>query len=74
MLLSYFQITQTLQKSKSQEVSGQPSNILHDLIQAAGIVPDGGQDGHPGEVTINLDESQLAALTSAAQESSQTKG
>lgn len=48
--------------------------MLQDLIQAVGIMPDGGQEGQPGEVTINLDESQLAALTSAAQESSQPKG
>ncbi|KAH3805994.1 BRCA2-interacting transcriptional repressor EMSY-like isoform X5 [Dreissena polymorpha] len=67
------QISASIQKAKSQEVSVASSTILHDLITAAGIMPDGVGDGQSGEVTVNLDESQLAALTSAAQESSQTK-
>ncbi|XP_052785000.1 BRCA2-interacting transcriptional repressor EMSY-like [Mya arenaria] len=72
------QITASLQKGvkpPGEGSSGQQSNILQDLITAAGIVPEGGGDGPPGEVTINLDEAQLAALTSAAasHESSQAK-
>ncbi|WAR28157.1 EMSY-like protein [Mya arenaria] len=71
-------ITASLQKGvkpPGEGSSGQQSNILQDLITAAGIVPEGGGDGPPGEVTINLDEAQLAALTSAAasHESSQAK-
>lgn len=66
------QISQTLQRSKS-DASQPSSNILQDLIQAAGIVPDGNQDNQSGEVTLNLDESQFAALTSAAQEGTQSK-
>ncbi|XP_045200175.2 BRCA2-interacting transcriptional repressor EMSY-like [Mercenaria mercenaria] len=66
------QISQSLQKSRS-DTSQPSSNILQDLIQAAGIVPDGNQDNQSGEVTLNLDEAQLAALTSAAQDSTQTK-
>ncbi|XP_060563339.1 BRCA2-interacting transcriptional repressor EMSY-like [Ruditapes philippinarum] len=66
------QISQSLQKSKS-DTSQPSSNILQDLITAAGIVPDGNQDNQSGEVTLNLDEAQLAALTSVAQDSTQTK-
>lgn len=66
------QISQSLQKSKS-DTSQPSSNILQDLIQAAGILPDSNQENQSGEVSLNLDEAQLAALTSAAQESVQTK-
>lgn len=37
-------------------------------------MPDSSQENQPGEVTLNLDEAQLAALTSAAQEGTQPKG
>ena len=73
MHVTLLQITQSLQKSKS-DTSQPSSNILQDLITAAGIVPDSNQDNQSGEVTLNLDESQLVALTSAAQDTTQTKG
>ena len=60
------QLTKTLQQTRT-ETTQQSSTILHDLIQAAGIVPDNNQESQSGEVTLNLDESQLAALTSVSQ-------
>ena len=72
-----FQITQSLQRSKSETDSRATSTLLHDLIQAVGILPDGSQGDQPGEVTLNLDESQLAALSAAStstQQQQQPKG
>lgn len=52
------------------EAEAKNNNILADLIKAAGI-----QEGEgSGDVTINLDEATMAALTASSQGSEQNRG
>lgn len=54
------QLEASRQKAKL-DAENRTSSLLAELIQAAGIVPDGSGEGS-GDVTINLDEATMAAL------------
>ncbi|XP_060078730.1 BRCA2-interacting transcriptional repressor EMSY-like [Ylistrum balloti] len=50
------------------ESEGKTTSLLADLIHAAGIVPDSSSEA-TGDVTINLDEAAMAALSVSSQDS-----
>ncbi|XP_033759788.1 LOW QUALITY PROTEIN: BRCA2-interacting transcriptional repressor EMSY-like [Pecten maximus] len=57
----------TRQRARS-ESEGKTTSLLADLIHAAGIVPDSTSEA-TGDVTINLDEAAMAALSVSSQDS-----
>ncbi|OWF47165.1 BRCA2-interacting transcriptional repressor EMSY-like [Mizuhopecten yessoensis] len=57
----------TRQRARS-ESEGKTTSLLADLIHAAGIVPDSTSEAG-GDVTINLDEAAMAALSVSSQDS-----
>lgn len=58
----------TRQRARSESEGGKTTSLLADLIHAAGIVPDSTSETS-GDVTINLDEAAMAALSVSSQDS-----